>query len=382
MAAHHMHCCLVSRQLLPNLLPLLDPDTRPRTVVLLVSPDMEREHELVTTICRRLGLGVQSRNVAAYDFNNVAETLVDLLVNNGERSLALNVTGGTKIMALGAFEACRGNAAEIFYIDTQNDRRITLLPKAENAPLPDVLHVRACLEAFGYSEQSRGEPEVAREHRELTADLLRNLNRLEAPLRVLNYYATLASESLVADVHGEHLQWTEFNELLQRFRQADCLDLDAKGRIVFADDSRREFVNGGWLEKHVLGVCRRLMHEARIVDLAANLHITSADGVANELDVAFTARNRLFLVECKTRIFARKPQNIGSGAREAAVNAINKLHALRQELAGVYGRALFVSAMRLPKADVQRCKKYGIDLVQAGDIQNLSLHIKQSIEHA
>ncbi len=382
MPAHDIHCCLVSRQLLPNLLPLLDPDTRPAAVALLVSPDMERERALIAAICARLGIVVQNRDVAAYDFDNVVEVLLDLLADHEGRSLALNVTGGTKIMALAAFEACRDNAREIFYIDTQNDRRISLLPRAENDPLPDVLRVRACLEAFGYSERQRGEQEVAREHRELTLELLRDLNRLDAPLRTLNYYAAAARQSLEVDVHGDHLQWTEFSELLQRFRQAGCLELNARGRLVFPRDAQREFVNGGWLEKHVQAVCRKLAHEGRIIDLAANLQVTSEDGVENELDVAFTARNRLFLVECKTRIFARNPQEIESGAREAAVNAINKLQALRQELAGVYGKAIFVSAMHLGRADVQRCRKYGIELVQAGDILNLPLRIKQNIENA
>lgn len=382
MPACDIHCCLLSRQLLPNLLPLLDPATRPAAVALLVSPDMERQSTLVSEICKRLGIAVECRNVAAYDFANVEEVVLELLEASEGRSLALNVTGGTKIMALGAFQACRELASEIFYIDTQNDRRVTLLPRTDNAPLPDVLRVRACLEAFGYQELQRGEQEVPREHRELTDSLLRDLNRLQRALPTLNYYAAAAHRGQAVSLHGEHLQWAEFQELVQRFSQAGCLDIDGQGRLVFPGEEQRQFVNGGWLEKHVLAVCRKLAHQRRITDLAANLQVASADAVENELDVAFTARNRLFLVECKTRLFARTPKEIDSGVREAAVNAINKLQALRQELAGVYGRALFVSAMRLSRADEQRCRKYGIELVQASDIANLPQRLGQSIENA
>lgn len=372
--AIEIHCCLLSKQLLPNLLPLLDAATRPDTVVLLVSADMGQEFETIARMCKRFGISIDRRDISAWDFQNICEATLDALAAYDGKRIGLNVTGGTKLMALGAFEACRENVNEIFYIDTKNDRRITLLPQSEDSPLQDVLKVDDCLRAYGYTPVKKDTYPLHRETRALTEHLVKHSSNLGEPLRTLNYYAREAERNLSVTVDTKHLKWDAFMEILGLFKEGGFLNLDSDCRITFPGEAERFFVNGGWLELHVYAVCSKLLHEKKIRDLAANITVTSETGVTNELDVAFTARNRLFIIECKTRFFGKD--------EGLADNAINKLSALKPELSGVYGKTMFVSYMRLREAQKARCKKWGIDLVQAGEINNLQARIENCIKQS
>jgi hypothetical protein len=373
MRACEIHCCLVSQQLLPNILPLMDTETRPTKVVMLVSPDMEQQFAVVSRICKNLGIAVSRLDVPAFDFEAIADAVLDLMSEAGT-TVGLNVTGGTKIMALAAYEACREDAVEIFYIDTQNDRRITLKPGPASTPLRDVLGVRSYLDAYDYQIADKAPENVPREHRTLTEELVRRASYFAKVFPTLNYYALAAEDVLYVEIDQGHLNWKQLRELLELFREAAFLDIDSKGRLVFPGEAERLFVNGGWLERHVLSVCNKLRHDGRIHDIKANILVRSENGVENEIDLAFTARNRLFLVECKTRRYKDK--------QEAAANAINKLSALRPLLSGVYGRAIFVSLLELGPTERQRCAKFGIELVQAGEINNLHARILNCIVNA
>lgn len=376
MATPHIHCCLLSSQLLPNLLPLLDPATRPGKVELLVSPDMKREYDIFTRMCRRLSVGVRRRDVEPYDYNAIAETMLDILAECENEPLALNVTGGTKIMALGAYEAARQGEVEIFYIDTQNDSRITLAPEFKSEPLRELLTVKHCLKAFDYTIDRQAGTCVKREHRDLTGKLVKNLSRFSRPLRKLNWYAFKATgTSPCVQMETWDLQRGDFLDLLRLFRDGGFLNwAEGSDMLSFPGEEERFFVNGGWLELHVQAVCNKLLADGVIKDLAGNVEVKSGSGVHNEIDVAFIARNRLFLVECKTRNFQKQA--------DAAANSIHKLNGLRKELSGVYGKALFVSCMDLRNEDKTRCGEYKIELIQAGEINNLEARIRQCIKNA
>ncbi len=372
----NIHCCMLSRQLLPNMLPLLDPETRPERVELLVTPDVERECELFMRFCRSLGVGVRRHDVTPFDMLTTVEVVYGIMAECEGESLALNVTGGTKLMALGAYEAAREDAAEIFYVNTQDDSRISLAPEPVATRLPKLLSLKNCLDATGYQAVMADPHGVKREHRKLTEELVRQVGSLSRPLRTLNWYASKATgDPPWVHLELKDLQRPDFITLLRLFQDGGFLRWEGEGQTLsFTGSDERFFVNGGWLELHVQAVCTKLRAEGLLQDLAANTVVQSESGVKNEIDVAFTARNRLFIVECKTRSF----ENAG----KAGTDAINRLVALRSELSGIYGRAMLVSYMPLSKADVQRAKQNSIDLVQAGDINTLRERILHSIRKA
>jgi hypothetical protein len=85
------------------------------------------------------------------------------------------------------------------------------------------------------------------------------------------------------------------------------------------------------------------------------------DAGSNELDVAFLARNRLHIVECKTRSFRE---------RHSAAEAVYKLDAL-SALGGLNTRGMLVSYRPLSDGDRQRAADLRIRTVVGSAVANL-----------
>ena len=370
------HICLVSAQQVVNLLPLLSEHTRPQEVILLVTPAMQGQAATLRRNLRHLGCEVYLQDIDSYDIQAIREVVFNLLLRFEKRAIGLNITGGTKIMALGAFEAF-GSADNscVFYVDTANQRIIHLLPEFRTEPLPDMLTVKAALKAYGLSLVSSQACSSPQSHRKLTEHLIRHVAYYAKALSILNYYAAKAGDQSVLQVGLEqrHLENPRFSDLIQRFSQAGCLEVERSEDLRFVNERQRRFVQGGWLEVHVAGLLKVLRDKRCVHDCLSNVQVSSRRGVENELDLAFTARNRLHLIECKTVRY--QPAMRYAKGDQAAY----KLDTLRDIMAGTFGRAMIVSYRELTRKDRQRCRDLGVAVVEAGELVNLSPRLEQWI---
>ncbi len=368
-----LHLCLVSAQALPNLLPALDPATRPREVVLLVSDGMREQARLLRANLETLGCMVGETAMHPYRIDEIRATVLDLLARYDGRHVALNATGGTKVMVLGAYEVFRELGQTVFYIDTDNHQRITLLPTPATEPLPDLATVKLSLSAYGYDIAQSGDCRVLPERQQLGDYLVRHVERLSGALGVLNACAASAKKDLRGRLDATHLTNPAVQELLAQCSTARLLAVDGD-RLVFADESARFFANGGWLEEYVLKVVNRLKGQKLIRDHRCNVIITKGDQVKNEIDLAFTAGNRLHLIECKTA------QMVDRETREGRADAVAyKLETLRDLIGGTFARAMLVSYRRLTDEDRARCREYRIEVVEAARIGGLYGHLQRWI---
>lgn len=169
----------------------------------------------------------------------------------------------------------------------------------------------------------------------------------------------------------KHLKFAAFTELLDRLER---LGLIAAGResLQFTDEAARFFVNGGWLEQHVFAVANGLRKsEPAVQDVARGLQIQwRLGGSRNEIDVALLARNRLHLIECKTRVFRNKNENAGA-------QALYKLDSLSEAMGGLQARALLVSYHRLSQAEAQRAKDLGVAVIQGRELTDLEARLRR-----
>ena len=365
MTRHDIHVCIASGQPLPNLLPALDPATRPQEAVLLVSADMRDKARLLRANFETLGCRVSEVAVPAYRIEEIRATVLDLLARHDGRSIALNATGGTKLMSLGAYEVFRELGHPAFYIDTDNRQHITLLPTTATAPLADLATVKVSLAAYGYAIEQTGSCQVAPDRGQLGEFLVKNVDRLAGALGVLNACAAKAKGQLLGRLEPQHLNNPAVQDLLAQCKTAGLLDVDGE-RLIFADESARFFANGGWLEEYVVKVVNRLKGQKLIRDHACNLKVESQRRVRNEIDVAFTAGNRLHLIECKTA------QMIDRKDKEGRADGVAyKLEALRDLIGGTYARAMLVSYRQLTNEDRERCGEYKIEVVEGARIGGL-----------
>ncbi|MDP2105479.1 MAG: DUF1887 family CARF protein, partial [Desulfobulbaceae bacterium] len=151
------HVCLISDQPIPNLLPLLS--EQPGQAIFLVSPQMADQAERLKKVVQPHGVRVAMREISAYDFDAVAKTCEQLLADIPGPGLTLNVTGGTKIAALAAFQVFFFSNRRIIYCDTGHNRIMQLSPdRGETAITDNLVRVRDYLTVYGVPPVDGGNP--------------------------------------------------------------------------------------------------------------------------------------------------------------------------------------------------------------------------------
>ncbi|MBK5275583.1 MAG: DUF1887 family protein [Desulfuromonadales bacterium] len=93
--------------------------------------------------------------------------------------------------------------------------------------------------------------------------------------------------------------------------------------------------------------------------------------VKNEIDVAFLADNRLYLIECKTKNFEYKQSD--------ANEVLYKLDTLRDYLGGKEARAMFISYNRIPAIHKKRAEELKIRICEGNAIGNIDAGVREWI---
>ncbi|MCA1945321.1 MAG: DUF1887 family protein [Desulfovibrio sp.] len=363
-----IHLCIVSEQLVPNLLPVLLPGHKPQACMLLASQAMQGQAQRLKDMLSVRGVQTSVHSMHDTDLDTAFGQLASLEPSLAGAAVTLNITGGTKLMTLVAYEFAREIKARVVYVDTRNQRLIQLAPKRLETPLPDALTVADALACAGYSVEKKHQGAVPAQLRDLAEELIRNLSRFQSILPVLNHVAMRASETMVTSLETGELRKPALLECLSLFEKAGYCSV-ADDAVVFADDEARKLMNGGWLEVYVASVAHRLRGAGGMYDWCSNAKITNDHGVRNEVDLAFTSGNRLHLIECKTQ----HPKSM-NGKDDAPHY---KIKALRDHLGGVMAKAMLCSAISLRSVDRERLAEYKIRVVEGPALVHLEKTLRQ-----
>jgi hypothetical protein len=286
--------------------------------------------------------------------------------------IALNLTGGTKLMALAAQSVANAANWRTFYVDVDTDQ-VSWLHKDAPTPrsLTEQLRLRHYLRSYGFGLQSpRQRPQASPAQQSLADTLVRQIGTLEQPLAQLNWLAQQAEDKRSLDVRMDVQQQSNhgLEALLRNFSDSDALTI-AGDAIHFAGEASRSFVKGGWLELHVFNTINALTGELKIRDKAANLEVIDGTGVKSELDIAFMAHNRLFIIECKTARMD-KPE------APKANDTLFKLAENSRRIGGLGTHGMLVSYRPLRDPERKLAQALGIELVCGADINRLPEKLK------
>lgn len=379
MPCYDIHLCLVSAQATPNLLPVLDEQWRPRRVVLAASAQMHGAAVALQGVIKRKSMGVQVELLDlpdAYDYAALSETFLNFLVANAGTTVALNVTGGTKLMAVAAQEAFRANDQPVLYVNVESDEVIVIGQRARSQPLGAKMKVRELLESHGFAVEQQQQPQVPRELRDLAARVIDHVGSAGRALGQLNLLAAQAKAQPPRQMKltDRQLDSRSLADMLALFEEAG--QLRTQGPVLqFPNEAARSFVNGGWLELHVFNALQDLRgQDARITDVVMNAKVLHPDGkTRNEADVAFLYRNTLHLIECKTANLTSE----GAGGDDKATEAIYKMEALLK-LGGLRTRGMIVDyrgALSAHKSNLDRARSAGIEVIAGDRLRDLKGYI-------
>lgn len=364
------HVILISAQAVPNITPLLDDLIKPKQVIMLVSADMQQRADWLEEVIRTKGIKTHYWAINnAWDIEHIRDQVLNLLSHGQYDSIALNATGGTKPMSIAAYEVFRDLGKPIFYVHPEQDRLIWMHPANQPAhELADRIKLPEFLKAYGATVIKQGSRQgVPADHRELTETLIQRVNDYVKPLSTLNYYAAQAEKTMTIKIDDKVLNNQALRDLIELFKGLGLLWLNGN-RLNFRDEPSRFYVNGGWLEQHVYGLCLNLKKTYGIQDIARSIEVERKHRnppIKNEMDVAFLKDNRLYVIECKTHADRHQAGN-------KSANALYKLDSLKDLLGGLQARAMLISFSSPSTHDQQRAGDLGIAVCAQQNLMQLS----------
>jgi hypothetical protein len=359
------HVCLVSSQPIPNLVAAFNVRTKPSKVVLVGNDRMIQEIEGLETVFAGRKIETERWHIPSpYDYDHVRLRLEKLLARPGMDEVALNVTGGTKIMALAAFELFRERGLPIFFVQPDKDLFLPLHPTAPPLEISDCLTLEEFLAAHGFQVTSLRRRAIDPARGQLGQRLVNHTAQFGSALGALNYLAGTAEDryNLVSDpVSSRHWSQKGFSTMLDLLTTEGIVRQE-QDRLCFQSEGDRFFVNGGWLEEYLYSRVARLQTRMPLQDAAMSVQVESSSGSRNEIDLAILVNNRLHLIECKTRNFT---DGQGAGAR-----TLYKMDMLR-DLGGFTSRAMLVSYKKLGFYDARRAADLDIEVVAGTGLRGI-----------
>jgi hypothetical protein len=373
-----IHCLLVSAQAAPNLLPSLDPSLKPNKAVLLVTKKMQKQADALQAVL--IETGVKVERVALddeHDFAKLGDALIEVATKHDGADITLNLTGGTKLMALAAQSVAEAAGWRMFYVDVDTDEVIWLGKQAApKQKLSQSLRLSHYLRAYGYTPQGGIErPALSANHKQLLEQLVLNVGSLEQPLGQLNYLAQQAQDKhrLSITMTQQQSDSRKLEALLRIFEQASALKVNGDV-IEFGSEQDLSFAKGGWLEHHVFRSVSDLSGPLGLRDTAANLTVVDATtGVKNEMDVAVMARNRLYVIECKTA-------RMDNDEHPKANDTLFKLSEVCRRVGGSGAQGMLASYRPVRESEKKLAKALNIKVVCGAELQRLPEFVKNWVK--
>ena len=362
--------CLVSEQAAANLLPALDPALKPEKAVLVVTGKMKARADALEAVLKENGIRVEQLPLEnEHEYHAMENAMLGLAASLEGNDIALNITGGTKLMSHVA-QAVAQQEWRIFYVNADTDR-VTWLHG--NAPPPEKLTEQLgltnYLKAYGFDlPEAPRWPTLRSDRRDLVNELAHKANWYEPYVADLNSLAQKARD-LTVTLSETQRKSSSLVDLLKRFEDIGCLTVQGGVKVRFSTRDDVQFVGGGWLEEHVATVVQGVKKDLGIRDWATNLEVVTAGGVKNELDILLMARNRLFTIECKTG-------RLDGEAHERANNALFKLAEVSRRIGGSERRAMLVSYRALGPHEWDLARALGIQVVAEHGITQLPAKLK------
>ena len=322
MTNHHL--CLVSNQPVPSLTPLIDPKLGVTHATLIAAPDRKLNAEWLKIALTKHG--IQSDLILLRDGYNLPTLRKEFagIAARHPAGVTVNLTGGTKLMTLAAWEAFNRAEDRLYYVHVRHDRIDWLHP----ADLPT--------------------------------------HAISDRVKLDVYLAAHGLELLEPGLQRQAIAPAHYQNLHTRALKMHALRGPSRTHAA---------AGGGWLEELVFEEIRRLAEEDnKIHDVARQFRINYGmhyqGRLSSELDVACLRDNTLYLIECKTG---------QAGVGGNAISALFKLAELSDTLGGMRGRGIFVSTEAVSVEVHQRARQLGIVAIDRPCLADLPRHLRQAL---
>jgi len=361
-----IHVVLVSDQPIPNLTTFQQ--FRPDLALLLYTSDKATQKDRLQTVLKARQIDVEAREILPYDLNNVIAVCEKVLNDYGDYDISLNITGGTKIGTMGAFQVFYSADKPIYYVNTRDNQILKVAPESHAMTIDAKIGIKDYLAVYGFRMTGHtADDSGILKRREATKQLVETAIANERIIGLLN--------AAVPDVKGMTFprdinlpDVPEIKKMAQMLELAGMLKVSGTAVTVETTEIVH-YLRGFWFEEYVYTTARSVGADEVKLNVTGVWDAAVKNAPTNEFDVMITKGTRLACVSCKTS----DPNRIKDGTGEGVGKEfLYELDSLSDNALGLFGKRMIVSARKISNDYVRdRAKVMKIDLIDGKNIRTL-----------
>jgi hypothetical protein len=335
-----------------NVLPVLM--YMPQKVVLFATPEEKSCADNLEKLFKAKGIEVKRNDgLDAYDYKKFKDVVKKELESINSETW-LNVTGGTKLMALAAYEAFSEKKRKIIYCDTEHQKIISLFPEYSATDLEADLTIEDYLYSYGYTIAGIKKIKDEEEYFELFSFIESN----DAMSSFIEMF-TKIRERLASENQMQQPKFTisSNNQIFQFQKNYDKFFIQfGKQKKSSIRIDITDFKSGDWLEYYIFYVLKKKRNLFPLV----SVKLKNQEDVENEIDVMVLKNYRLNIFSCK------------SGKKDNQFD-LYQLETLRNITSGTFGKGIFVTANKHSEKFLNRAKELSIKVIQVSNNLNIDI---------
>lgn len=363
--------CILSEQHIPNLLSVHH--FKPDRLVLLQTSQMEKNRagmNFLSALSKSDLITYTADSLVKVDqedsIKKVTSSLEAAYAKYSSDDWIINLTGGTKIMSIAAYEFFKNKSAKLVYVNHSDPSVFLDLEEGTSEKSDYQPTIEEFLEGYGYEHGKKlGKVKQA----ETRAECYWRLSRLLAK--------NAESENIVRIDQSDHTDLregniglqTQFYKHLPDFIQQSIEQTFSANERSHGNKYMGEFMTGGWLEVFFWELLKKHAQTADVWDIHLGIEPKRkgiTQGANNDMDVAFMRRHTLSFIECKSGSQNNDPKN----------DILYKIMAIRKQLGALRVKAFLATTAEHVNRDavVNRAELYECTIIGLAQIQQLAKH--------
>jgi Holliday junction resolvase-like predicted endonuclease len=369
---------LVSDQRMQNVFPILQAGAHYDELILVLSKErrtgqplprfLQAADDLTEALHSRVKVSLCTDCIDPFNIEETATAISALIQQaGGQTDVLVNISGGTKPMAIGALRAAQAASVTSLYTDTEDNELIRLFAngsiETEQIQVED-LKVPIYIRAYGETIVT------AQETKKLSTTQMLWAKTIGEHYEAIYQQVIVPVTSAIKIAKGIYpvictLSPTRRQQsIIEQLAQQGLWEWHAgigSGQIFITGGPTAHFLNGGWVE--ILAAIK-LQASGFFDDVLLNVTLK---GVEGEIDVAAVSNGRLVLIECKSNV--------------QRTEQLSKLDNFRRRLGGPFAQAYYARASDAYQSQIlQQCQKLRLDGVFFGaQLREIGVKIGEKI---
>lgn len=289
---------IVGNQTLPNILPIKELGNTVNRYIFISTDKVENELAWTLKVCKIKKEDYFKLEVGEDDISQIVNRLTELsnVIFQPQDEFLINLTGGTKIMALGTFQFFSQSKfhVKMFYQKVGSNILRQVYPSINPENRDQMLSYRLNVEEFLGSYGA-----------EITNKFAVNKLVKSKEYTQFFYENEFSRKKIVEAIRNEKSEYFIYENLDSSIRNSTLLFLkEIKFKPIFSDrltKEERHYLTGGWWEEY----CFHLIQEKTGIQAPYMILGLQNNKTNNEFDIAFVKDNVLHVLECKTTIWKK-----------------------------------------------------------------------------